>query len=132
MPGEGDERREGDEEVKKQMTEFYLKNPLPKRPQSLVKAKIQETVDSEWFRSKFLEGYREVMEARTPDLILELVTKAALKVSEDEDEFGENVLRLLQLATQFYLAFDEVDRERFPREVMRYMARSGRRDAWRR
>jgi len=41
------------------------------------------------------------------------------------------VLRLLELATAFYLALSEEDREKFPREVMRYMSRSER-NGWRR
>ena len=113
------------------MAEFYAKNPLPRVPQSLVKSRLQEIVDKEWFRAKFLEAHREMMKTRSPDTILELVTKSALGISEDEDEFLTNVLRLLELATAFYLALNEQDREKFPREVMRYMSRSER-NGWRR
>jgi len=113
------------------MAEFYAKNPLARVPQSLVKSRLQETVDNEWFRAKFLEGHKEMMKTRSPVKILGLVTKSALGISEDEDEFLTNVLRLLELATAFYLALNEQDREKFPREVMRYMSRSER-NGWRR
>ena len=121
----------GDDDVRRLMAEFYAKNPLPRVPQSLVKARLQEILDKEWFRAKFLEAHREMMKTRSPDRILELVTKSALGISEDEDEFLTNVLRLLELATAFYLSLGEEDRKGFPREVMRYMSRSER-NGWRR
>ena len=120
----------GEEDVRRLMAEFYAKNPLARVPQSLVKSRLQEAVDNEWFRAKFLEAHREMMKTRSPDLILELVTKSALSISEDEDEFLTNVLRLLELATAFYLSLNEEDREKFPRAVMQYMTRSGR-SGWR-
>jgi hypothetical protein len=120
-----------DDDVKRLMAEFYAKNPLPRVPQSLLKSRLQEIVDSEWFMAKFLEGFKEMMKTRSPDKILDLVTKSSLALSEDEDEFLTNTLKLLELATAFYLSLSEEDRERFPREVMRYMARSGR-SGWRR
>ena len=121
----------GDEDVRRLMAEFYAKNPLARVPQSLVKSRLQEAVDNEWFRAKFLEAHKEMMKTRSPDKILELITKSALGISEDEDEFLTNVLRLLELATAFYLSLGEEDRKGFPREVMRYMSRSER-NGWRR
>jgi len=113
------------------MAECYAKNPLPRVPQSLVKSRLQETVDTEWFRAKFLEGHKEMMKTGSPDQILDLVTKSSLGLSGDEDEFLTITMRLLEMATAFYLALNEQDREGFPREVMRYMSRSER-NGWRR
>lgn len=115
-----------DESVKRLMAEFYLKNPLPRAPVSTVRDRLQEIVDDEWFRARFKEGYEEVLTSHRPDKILDLVTKAALGVASDEYEFNETVAKLVQMGTEFYLPFDEQDRERFPREVMTYMARAGR------
>lgn len=115
-----------DEAVKRLMTEFYLKNPLPRAPISALRERIQRTVDNEWFREKFREGYDEVLTTHRPDKMLDLVTKAALAIASDQYEFAEVVLKLLQMGTEFYLPFDDRDRERFPREVMAYMARADR------
>ena len=121
----------GDEDVKRLMAEFYAKNPLARVPQSLVKARLQEAVDTEWFRAKFLEGHKEMMKTGSPDRILDLVTKSSLGLSGDEDEFLTITVRLLEMATAFYLSLNEEDREKFPRAVMQYMTRSGR-SGWRR
>jgi len=121
----------GDEDVRRLMAEFYAKNPLARVPQSLVKSRLQETVDTEWFRAKFLEGHKEMMKTGSPDRILDLVTKSSLGLSGDEDEFLTITMRLLEMATAFYLSLNEEDREKFPREVMRYMSRSER-NGWRR
>jgi len=43
------------------MAESCAKNPLPRAPQSLVNSRLQEKVDSEWFRARFLEGYRDMI-----------------------------------------------------------------------
>ena len=108
------------------MAEFYLKNPLPREPSSLLRDRIQEAVDDEWFRAKFLEGYEEVLRSHHPESLVELVTKTARSISGDENEFGEVVSKLLKMATEFYLPLDERDRERFPREVMAYAGRERR------
>jgi hypothetical protein len=115
-----------DEAVKNLMAEFYLRNPHPKLPISALRDKIQGIVDNEWFRKKFVEGYDEVLSKHVPDKMLDLVTNAALGVASNQYELGEVALKLLQMATEFHLPFDERDRERFPREVMAYMARADR------
>jgi hypothetical protein len=118
--------RTSDEVVKSLMAEFYLKNPQPKLPISVLSDRLQEIVDNEWFRKRFVDGYDEVLSKRVPNKMLDLVTKAALGVASNQYEFDEVVLKLLQMGTEFYLPFDERDRERFPREVMAYMARVDR------
>ena len=59
------------------------------------------------------------------------MTKSSLGLSGDEDEFLTITMRLLEMATAFYLSLNEEDREKFPRAVMQYMTRSGR-SGWRR
>lgn len=115
-----------DAAVKNLMAEFYLKNPLARLPLSTLNDKLQKIVDDEWFRAKFKEGYDEVLARRRPDKMLDLVTKAALGAASGQYEFAEVVQKLLQMATEFYLPFDEKDRGRFPREVMAYMERADR------
>lgn len=115
-----------DEAVKMLMADYYLKNPQPKLPVSALRDKIQELVDNEWFRLRFKEGYDEVLTRHSPDKFLDLVTKAALRIASDQYEFAEITQKLLQTGTEYYLPLDERDRERFPREVMAFMARADR------
>lgn len=115
-----------DEAVKRLMAEFYLKNPLPRPSVSVLRDTLQEIVDNEWFRARFVEGYDEVLTKHSPNKMLDLVTRAALGISSNQYEFAEVVQRLLRMATEFYLPLEEHDRERFPREVMAYMARADR------
>ncbi len=118
--------RMSDDAVKRLMAEFYLKNPISRAPVSALRDRLQQVVDDEWFRAKFKEGYDEVLTRHRPDKLLDLITKAALGIASDQYEFAEVVQKLLQMGTEFYLPFDERDRERFPREVMAYMARADR------
>jgi len=115
-----------DADVKRLMAEFYLKNPLPREPPSKVGAELRRIVDSEWFRARFIEAYHELLRTRSPKALIELVTEAALRVSKDEGEYASNMSKLLSFATEFYLPFDERDRERFPREVLAYAGRERR------
>jgi len=119
----------GDEAVRELMTEFYLKNPLPRAPSSIVNEKLRTIVDSEWFRVKFVKGYREMLRSGSPDALLDLATEVARRLSGDSEEFSLNTERLLRMGAEFHLGLDDEDRVRFPREAMRYMERaaSGRR-----
>jgi DNA helicase HerA-like ATPase len=118
----------GDEEVKRHMTEFYLRNPLPKAPGSILSRKIMLVVDAEWFRARFLEGYKEwVRTGNTKPLVGFLVT-AAESCSDEEDEELEIASRMLSLAVASYLPFDESDREKFPRMFMQEVKKSVRGD----
>ena len=112
-----------DECVRSQMTGYYLKYPASNIPTSALRDRLLKIVDNEWFRLKFKEGYDDVLTSRTPDKLLDLVTNTALANASGEGEFNEMVRNLLQMGTEFYLPLNEKDRERFPREVMAYLAR---------
>ena len=48
----------GDEEVRRHMADYYLRNPLPKEPPRQLNGMILPTVDTDWFKAKFLKTYR--------------------------------------------------------------------------
>lgn len=115
-----------DAEVKKSMTEFYLKDPLPRVPASYFDDSILPLVDSEWFKAKFVEAYRTWLKTGTIDPLAGLVSEVAAKFARDEEEAFEVARKVLALAVQFYLPFDERDRERFPRLFMQEVRRKRR------
>ena len=116
----------GDEEVKRHMTEFYLKNPLPRAPASFFEDSILPMVDSDWFRARFLEGYRAWLKTGDTEPLAGLVSEGATKFARDDEERFELATKLLSLAVQFYLPLDEQQRARFPRLFMQEVQRKRR------
>jgi len=116
----------GDEEVKRHMTEFYLRNPLPPAPAKVLNDSILPMVDSDWFREKFMKAYRAWLEKGEIEPLGNLVVHAARKYSKDEEEAMEVASKILSLAVGFYLPFDEQDRTKFPRLFMQEVQRSMR------
>ena len=116
----------GDEEVKRHMTEFYLKNPLPRAPASCFDDSILPMVDSDWFRARFMEAYRAWLKTGDTEPLAELVSEGAAKFARDDGERFELATKVLSLAVQFYLALDEQQRARFPRLFMQEVQRKGR------
>ena len=117
----------GDEEVERRMTAFYLRNPLPKPPGSLLNRKIMLLVDADWFRPKFLEAYRVWQRTGDTRPLVEFLLSAAGSCSGEGDAL-EVASKILPLAVAAYLPFDETDREKFPRMFMQEVRKSVRRD----
>jgi uncharacterized protein DUF87 len=116
----------GDEEVKRHMREFYLRNPLPREPASHFDASILPMVDSDWFKAKFIETYRTWLRTGATEPLAELVSEGAAKFAKDQEESFELAAKVLTLAVRFYLPFDEQERELFPRLFMREVQRKRR------
>jgi hypothetical protein len=116
----------GDEEVKRHMTEFYLRNPLPPAPSRLLNDAILPMVDSDWFKEKFIKAYRAWLGNGEVEPLGSLVVKAARKYTKDEAEAMDVAFKILFLAVGFYLPFDEQDRVKFPRLFMQEVRRSMR------
>jgi hypothetical protein len=115
-----------DDAVRRHMNDFYLRNPLPKAPPRLLDELILSTVDTDWFKGKFMETYRVWL--KTGDIIPlgDLVVDAAKKHSRNDEETLAIAGKMLSLAVGFYLPFDEKDRSTFPRLFMRQVERSMR------
>ncbi|MDA4115694.1 MAG: DUF87 domain-containing protein [Thaumarchaeota archaeon] len=115
-----------DEEVKRHMTEFYLKNPLPRAPASYFDDSILPMVDSDWFKAKFMEAYRAWLKTGATEPLAGLVFEGASKFARDEEGRFELAIKVLSLAVQFYLPLDEQQRARFPRLFMQEVQRKRR------
>ena len=115
-----------DEEVKRHMTEFYLKYPLPRAPASHFDDAILPMVDSDWFKARFMEAYRAWLKTGAIEPLAELVSDGAAKFARDDEGRFELATKVLSLAVQFYLPFDEEDRARFPRLFMQEVQRKRR------
>ncbi len=118
-----------DLEVKRHMTEFYLRNPLPRAPASYFEDSILPMVDSDWFKAKFMEAYRVWLKTGNTEPLAALVSEGASKFARDDEGRFELATKMLSLAVQFYLPFDEEDRARFPRLFMQEVQRRRRPEA---
>ena len=107
----------GDDEVKRHMTEFYLKNPLPRAPASFFDDSILPMVDSDWFKARFMEAYRAWLKTGDTEPLAGLVSEGAAKFARDDEGRFELATKVLSLAVQFYLALDEQQRARFPQAL---------------
>ncbi len=108
------------------MTEFYLKNPLPRAPASFFEDSILPMVDSDWFKARFMEAYRAWLKTGDTEPLAGLVSEGASKFARDDEGRFELATKVLSLAVQFYLPFDEEDRARFPRLFMQEVQRRKR------
>ncbi len=115
----------GDEEVKRHMTEFYLRNPLPRASQSKVNADLLSIVETPWFGDKFARAYQDWREKAAKEPLTNLLLQSARKHSNNEDEVLAYARRILALAAERYLQLEE-ERAEFPRAFMRSIERSMR------
>lgn len=83
-------------------------------------------VDSGWFKAKFMEAYRVWLKTGATEPLGELVSEGAAKFAHDDEGKFELATRVLALAVQFYLPFDESDRARFPQLFMQEARRKRR------
>jgi uncharacterized protein DUF87 len=116
----------GDEEVKRHMVEFYLRNPLPPAPAKVLNDTILPLVDSDWFKERFIKAYRTWLAKGEVEPLGSLVVQAARKYSGDEEDVMGVASKILTLAVGFYLPFDDQDRIKFPRLFMQEVRRSMR------
>jgi hypothetical protein len=117
-----------DEWVKRQMTSFYLKNPLPKAAESFMKDEITSLVDSDSFEQKFRKSYREWLRNKDSEPLCQLVISSAKVLATGDHDAVEMASRILPLAVAWYLPFDEEDREKFPQMFMQKVRKSMRGD----
>lgn len=113
-----------DEEVRRHMTEFYLRNPLPRDAPRAAETRFRELVDSEAFRDSFLQSYHAWLRQGDVEPLRGLLVSAARKFAKGDDQVVEPAFRVLSLAVAFYLPLDDKDRVLFPRLFMRAVERS--------
>jgi hypothetical protein len=116
----------GDEEVRRHMADYYLRNPLPKEPPRLFNERILPMVDTDWFKAKFIKTYKVWLHTGDIAPLGALVVDAAKKHSRNHQETLTIAYKILSMAVGFYLPFDEQDRVKFPRMFMRQVERSMR------
>ncbi len=114
----------GDETVRKHMVEYYLRNPLPRAPER--SEEMEKLVGARWFGAKFKEAYGAWLDKGDTGPLGSLVMGAAGKFSEERDGKLDAASKMLSLAVGLYLPFDEEDRAKFPKVVMREIERSTR------
>ncbi len=73
-----------------------------------------------------MQGFKEWFDTDSSEKLENLLLQGTRKVSGDQDELFENASRILTQGVEFYLPFDEADRNRFPRLFMQSMKRSMR------
>jgi hypothetical protein len=115
--------RVADDAVAQHMAAFYLRNPLPMGP-ARHEEQVLRLVDSEWFRERFRQVWNEWMRTGVMGGLTNLLVESARRVSRSEDEVIENAARILKQAVGFYLPYDEKDRGRIPRVLIRLVERS--------
>lgn len=115
----------GDGEVKRLMTDFYLRNPLPRTPQSALNEKLLQTVEADWFRTRFRQTYNEWLETGSTEQLANLLIQSAEKVSDDREETFLNASKFLWLAAERHLRFN-LEKNEFPTIFMRSIERSMR------
>ncbi len=119
----------GDEEVRRLMADYYLRNPLPKAPPGLVEDGILSIVDTDWFKVRFREAYRIWLGTGSAAPLADLLVDSARRHPGGGGEDGETLevaAKILSMAVAFYLPFDEEDRSKFPRLFMSQVERSMR------
>jgi predicted molibdopterin-dependent oxidoreductase YjgC len=83
-----------DQDVEEHMTDFYLRNPLPRAPQSLLQDAMLPLVDSDWFKKKFIDAYRKWFREGKVDPLEDLIFQGANKWAKDEEETLEIASKL--------------------------------------
>ena len=101
-----------DADVKRRMAEFYRRYPLPEVASPLDE-RVRELVDSEEFRSGFLQAYRAWMKERDVGPLRRFLGRAAGGVTKDQGDAVGVATRILTLAAAFYLPLNAEQRARF-------------------
>jgi len=73
-----------------------------------------------------MEAYRQWLKTGATEPLAELVSEGTAKFAQDDEGKYELATRVLSLAVQFYLPFDERDRARFPQLFMQEVQRKRR------
>jgi len=113
-----------DDEVRRRMIGFYLKNPVPREAPQTADKRLRELVDSEAFGEPFLEAYHAWWTSGKVGPLRDLLALIALKLTRERDDLVNSAFRILSLAVAFYTTLDERDRVLFPRVFMRAVGRS--------
>ena len=117
----------GNDEVKRHMTEFYLRNPLPRAPPSPLVADLLLIVESRWFKAAFEKAYWHWLATGAKEPLANLLVQSARKKAKSEEDVFPFASRILSLAAERYLFFDE-EKNEFPDVFMRSVERSMRDD----
>src|SRR5712692_331486 len=117
----------GGDEVKRHMTEFYLRNPLPRAPQSPLVADLLRIVESRWFKVGFEEAYLCWLTTGAEERLTNLLVQSARKKSKSDEDVLPYASRILSLAAERYLLFEE-EKNEFPGAFMRSVERWIRND----
>jgi hypothetical protein len=116
-----------DAEVRRHMSEFYLRNPLPRRPPRGLTEEILVAVESRAFETAFkrdFEGWRKTGETESLWITLRN-TARNLAPAEERGEVLGIASKVLSLAAERYLELEE-ERAEFPAAFMRVVERSMR------
>ena len=117
----------GGDEVKRHMTEFYLRNPLPRAPQSPLVAALVLIVESRWFKAGFEAAYMDWLATGAEEPLANLLVQSARKNSKSDEDVLPYASRILSLAAERYLLFEE-EKGVFPGVFMRSVERWIRND----
>jgi hypothetical protein len=117
-----------DEEVRRQMSEFYLRNPLPRRPPGTLADEILGIVESGAFETGFRRSYEEWRKTGATEPlseVLQIAARSCASVGKDDDEVLGVASKVLILAAERYLELDD-ERVEFPAAFMQQVERSMR------
>jgi hypothetical protein len=117
-----------DEEVRRQMSEFYLRNPLPRRPSATLADEILGIVESGAFEAGFRRSYEEWRKTGATEPlseVLQIAARSCASVGKGDDEVLGVVSKVLTLAAERYLELDD-ERVEFPAAFMQQVERSMR------
>ncbi|MDG6898925.1 MAG: ATP-binding protein, partial [Nitrososphaerota archaeon] len=110
-----------DEEVRRRMVAFYLRNPLPRQAPRTSDIRLREVVDSDAFRVKFEESYRTWRKLGDAWPLALVIGVTAQIFAKDETELVGWSYKILNLASAYYLPLNAEDRERFARLFVKTM-----------
>jgi DNA helicase HerA-like ATPase len=113
-----------DDEVRRRMVGFYLKNPVPREAPQTADRKLLELVDSEAFRAPFIEAYHAWWTDGKDGPLTDLLALVALKLARERDDLVDAASRTLSLAVKLNTTLDEKDQVLFVRAFMRAVGRS--------
>jgi DNA helicase HerA-like ATPase len=117
-----------DWDVKRRMTEFYLRNPLTKEPSKARDVRIRELVESGGFRAEFLQVYRKWLAEGQIGPLRDFLVQRAEGLEGNRDGVIDAAANILYLAVAFYLPYRAEVRHQFPRVFRKELEAAVRND----
>ena len=115
-----------DEEVRERMAEHFLSYTVPRDGPKPAEERMRDMVDSESLRDGFLRAYRVWYRQGRVEPLASFLLLAARSFAPDRAGTVEAAVKILSMATSYYLPFDAEQRAKFPmlfrRELEKGMA----------